>query len=218
MVLKVALGLAGLVVLGLAIAQLVLPAIAASTISSRIGRYGRVRSVQVSAWPAVKLLWGQVDSVKVRAGALRMSPSQSAKLLWEAHDTTRLYVSAESVQEGPLHLTNATLTKRGAQLGAQAHLSSVDARAALPPGIDVRLVDSREGRVKVQVGGGLFGVGAAVQAVAEPSRGELVAHPVGLLVSGLQLRLFSDSHVYVEGVGAREAGDGYDVTMNARLR
>ena len=60
-------------VLALALAQLLLPGIAASRISSRVGRYGEVQSVSVSAWPAVKLLWGSADSVTVRARSLRVS-------------------------------------------------------------------------------------------------------------------------------------------------
>jgi len=50
--------LAGGAVLLLGLAQLFLPRIAAGRITSRLGRYGRVESVSVSAWPAVKLLWG----------------------------------------------------------------------------------------------------------------------------------------------------------------
>ena len=45
------------IVLLLVVAQLVLPRIAASVVSSRVGRYGKVQSVSVEAWPAVKLLW-----------------------------------------------------------------------------------------------------------------------------------------------------------------
>ena len=55
----------------LVLAQLLLPRIAASRISSRVGRYGTVQSVSVSAWPAVELLWGHADSVRVKAGASR---------------------------------------------------------------------------------------------------------------------------------------------------
>ena len=65
---------AGGVVLLLALAQLLLPRIAASRISSRVGRYGKVQSVSVSAWPALKLLWGKADSAQVRAGSLSLSP------------------------------------------------------------------------------------------------------------------------------------------------
>ena len=39
-------------VLVLALAQVLLPRIAASRISSRVGRYGSVESVSVRAWPA----------------------------------------------------------------------------------------------------------------------------------------------------------------------
>src|SRR5271166_1183344 len=87
-------GLALLVVL----AQVLLPRIAASRISSRVGRYGKVRSVSVSAWPALKLLWGQADSVRVSAKSLTLSPSQVASLLWEGREASRMDVSAESVQ------------------------------------------------------------------------------------------------------------------------
>lgn len=43
------------VVLG--VAQLVLPGIAAQRIRSQLDRYGHVRSVSVSAFPAIELLW-----------------------------------------------------------------------------------------------------------------------------------------------------------------
>ena len=58
----------GLLVLVLVLAQLILPRIAADRISSRIGRYGQVEHVSVSAWPALKLLWGDAGSVDVSAG------------------------------------------------------------------------------------------------------------------------------------------------------
>ena len=35
----------------------------------------------MKAWPAVELLWGHADSVKVRARNLEVSPAQTGKLL-----------------------------------------------------------------------------------------------------------------------------------------
>jgi LmeA-like phospholipid-binding len=209
------------VVLLLALAQLLLPRIAASVISSRIARYGKVHSVSVTAWPAVKLLWGSVDSVRVRAGRLTLSPAQAAKLLWEGHTTASIDASAESVQLGSLLLTDATLHKHAAALRAQASTSDADVKAALPPGFGLRLLKSEDGEVEVQASGGLFGVNATVNAVAQASQGRLVAHPLGFLVEGLRLTLFSDPHVYVEGVGASVAGEtplSYTLTMSATLR
>jgi hypothetical protein len=204
----------------LALAQVVLPRIAVSRIESRVSRYGKVLSASVSAWPAVELLWGHVGSVHVRAKSLSLSPAQAAGLLWEANGTASMDVSAESVQVGSLRVTDASLRKRGSSLTAEALTSEADVKAALPEGFGVRLLRSEGGEVEVQATGGLFGVGATVNAVARASDGKLVAHPIGFLIEDLQLKLFSDPHVYVEGVGASVASEhplSYKLTMSARL-
>jgi len=218
---RIGLSLAGAVLVLLVLAQVLLPRIAASRISSRVGRYGGVQSVSVSAWPAVKMLWGSVDSVRVRAKRLSLTPAQAAKLLWEARGTDRLDVTAASVQVGPLRVSDARLRKRGRALSAEARAGEADVKAALPEGLEVRLLRSEGGQVEVQASGGLFGVGASVDAVALASEGKLVAHPVGRLLEGLRLTIFSDPHVYVEGVGASaEAGPpvSYRLSMRASLR
>jgi LmeA-like phospholipid-binding len=202
----------------LALAQLVLPRVAASRISSRVGRFGHVEHVSVSAWPALKLLWGHADSVSVAAGALRLSPSQAAGLLWEGRGVARLDVTAAAVRLGSLAMTGATLHKRGAQLDARARTSQRAADAALGAGDHVRLLSSEGGRVRVQVSGGLFGVRASLPAVAEADRGKLVAHAEGLLLEGFRLTLFSDPRVHVEGVAAAHAGaSSYQLLMTALL-
>jgi hypothetical protein len=218
---RIAAGVVGVVVLLLALAQLILPRVAVSRISSRVGRYGKVQSVSVSAWPAVELLWGDVGSVRVRAGSLALTPAQAASLLWEARGTSSMDVSAESVQLGSLRLSDASLRKRGNAMSAQALASEADVRAALPSGFGVKLLRSENGEVEVQATGALFGVGASVNAVAGASDGELVAHPLGFLVEALQLKLFSDPHVYVEGVGASVQSEqplSYRLMISASLR
>jgi LmeA-like phospholipid-binding len=217
---QIAAGLGAAVVLALILTQVFLPGIAASRISSRVGRYGAVESVQVKAWPALKLLWGSADSVGVKARSLSLSPAQAAKLLWEARGTTSMSVTVTNVQVGRLRLSDVRLRKRGGALSASARMAEADVSAALPRGLDVRLLGSEDGQVQVRASGGLFGVGASVNAVAGASEGRLVARPVGLL-GGLQLTLFSDQHVYVEGVGARaEPGlpPSYRLSMTARFR
>jgi hypothetical protein len=212
--------LLGALLVLLVLAQIFLPRIAVSRIRSRVGRYGTVESVSVTAWPALKLLWGSVDSVRVKAGSLALSPAQAGKLLWEARGTGSMDVSAESVKVGPLQVSDASLRKRGSVLSAQAVASEADVKAALPAGFGVRLLRSERGEVEVQATGGLFGVNASVNAVAGASYGRLVAHPLGFLIEGLQLTLFSDPHVYVEGVGASIASQqplSYRLTMSARL-
>jgi hypothetical protein len=209
---------AGALVVALVLAQLLLPRIAASRISSRVGRYGRVQHVSVSAWPAVKLLWGEADSVHVKAGALSLSPKQAASLLWEGRDVASMDITAAAVRVGPLALSAATLRKRGAQLEARATTTQAAADAALGAGDRVRLLSSEGGRVRVAVAGSLFGVGATVPAVAEADGGRLIAHAEGFLVEGFTLTLFADAHVHVEGVQAAALpSNRYMLEMTALL-
>jgi LmeA-like phospholipid-binding len=218
--LRALLWVVGGLVLLLVLAQVFLPRIAVSRIRSRVGRYGTVKSVSVTAWPAVTLLWGSVGSVQVKAGSLALSPAQAGKLLWEARGTGSMDVTAESVEVGPLRVSDATLSKHGNELSAEATATEADVKAALPAGFGVRLLRSEGGEVEVQATGGLFGIDASVNAVAGASEGKLVAHPLGFLVEGLRLTLFSDPHVYVEGVGASVSSQqplSYRLTMSARL-
>jgi hypothetical protein len=202
----------------LVLAQLVLPRVAASRISSRVGRYGHVEHVSVSAFPAIKLLWGDADSVTVRAGPLAVSPAQAASLLWEGRGADRIDIDAPAVRVGSLALTDAVLRKRGSQLSAHAHASRAAVREALGPGVGVRLLGSEAGRVRVAATGSLFGIGATVGAVAESEDGKLVVHPEGLLLEGFRLTLFGDDHVHVIGVAARQDASGYVLGMTALLR
>jgi hypothetical protein len=219
--LRLAAAAAALLVLALALAQVLLPGIAASRISSRVGRYGSVQSVHVSAWPAVKLLWGDADEVRVRARSLSMSPRQAAALLWEGRGAGRLELSAASLRLGALQLQDASLSGRDGVLSARASTTAAQAQAALPAGVGARLIASVGGSVEVLASGRLFGVGVGVRALAQPRGGALVVHPSAPLLAGLQLTLFSDPHVYLLAVGAQPLArqpPAYLLTLRARLR
>jgi hypothetical protein len=221
---RIAAGLAGAIALLLVLAQVFLPQIAASRVRSRVAEYGTVKSVSVKAWPAVELLWGHADSVRVAAGSLKMSPAQTVKLLGEARGVSSMHLTAESVKEGPLQLQDASFQKHGDGLVGQASTTLADVREALGSGIELQLLSSHDGQVEVSASGGLFGVKASVDAVARAQEGKLVVHPLGFLLEGLQLTLLDDPRVYVEGVGASavqgSAGGvaGYRLTMRASLR
>ncbi|HTZ85641.1 MAG TPA: LmeA family phospholipid-binding protein [Solirubrobacteraceae bacterium] len=220
---KIALWVAGVIVVLLALAQIFLPKIAASRISSRIGKYGSVDDVHVSAWPAVKLLWKHADTVRVHASHLRITPAQTAKLLGEARGIDHLDLTVAGVQEGPLAVSDVSFHKRGGRLSAQAHVSEAAVQAALPPGFSVQLLGSSGGKVQMRASGGLFGVGASVNAIAEAREGKLVVHPQGALIEALRITVFANPRVYVTGVSAaRDAGSGgeagYLLGIAARLR
>jgi hypothetical protein len=225
---RIAVAFVGAIVLVLVLAQVFLPAIAASRVRSRVGKYGTVKSVTVKAWPAIKLLWGHADSVRVTAGSLTMTPAQTVKLLREARGVKDMNLTAESVEEGPLRLQDASFQKHGDALVAQASSTRADvgeALGTLGKGIEVRLLSSHDGQVEVSATGGLFGVRASIDAVARAQEGKLVVRPQGFLLEGLQLTLIDNPHLYVVGVSATAtqgpgggAVAGYKLAIRARLR
>ncbi len=221
---RIAIGVGVAIVVLVVLVQLLAPGIAARVVRSKLDKYGTVKSVQVKAWPAVKLAWHHADEVRVSMGALTVSPEQAAGLLGEAKGVERMSTSVESVEMNGLRLTDARLEKHGSELRAEGVMSEADVKRALPEGFEVALVKSEDGTVQVRASGGLFGVGASVEAVAQAEDGKLVAHPTGFLLSGLKLTLFESASVYVEGVQARALASGpggearYELSMWASLR
>jgi hypothetical protein len=216
--LRFSLWLLGALVVARGLAQVFLPKIAASRISSRLGKYGDVQSVHVSAFPAIELLWGDADSVKVRARTLNVSSQQTGKLLHEARGLDRIDLMADDTRVGPLQLSGVGLRKRGRRLSAYGYSSNEAVQSALPAGFSVQLLASGGGKVEVRASGGLFGVGASVDAVAEAEAGKLVVRPRGFLVEALKLTLFSDPRVQIEGVAAERNPAGYYLGITASLR
>jgi hypothetical protein len=212
---------AGAIVVLLLLAQLFLPSLAADRISSRLSRYGHVRSVDVEAFPAVELLWGRADKVRVRASDLRLALTQTGHVLGEASGADDIDMTAMRVRVGPLELSDVSFQKRGSQLVARALATGAAVAEALPPGVHVRLLKSEGGAVEVSVGGSLFGVGGEIAAVAQASEGRLIARPTTPLLQLFSLTLYEDPHVYIESIAATAAPapePGYRLTIRARLQ
>jgi hypothetical protein len=221
---RVALGTAVGIVVVLVVAQLALPGIAARIARGQIAKYGAVRSVSLRAFPAIELLWGRAESASVRAGDLRMSVSQFDGLLPRMRGIQRLDMTADSIQMGPLKMHDVSTQKRGDELYTQGTVTQSDLQGALPPGVDVRLVESAGGAVGVRVSGSIFGVGASVLALLGAEGGKVVAQPQGFAFAGLtRITLFSDPRLFVQTVGlssrpAPAGGVGYVLKLRAKLR
>lgn len=220
----VALGavIAGVVVLG--VAQLVLPPIAAQRVRDRVQPYGSVSSVHVSALPAVEMLWGQIDSLSVKTGSLRIPLPDTANLLASARGvqnmdlaSTQTDLTAAGLTSSGLLLREVSLKKRGQALEGQATLRKSDLRAALPPGFDIQPLASEGGEVQVRASGALFGAQASIEGVVSAQEGKLVVQPTGFPLAGLAtLTLFSDPRILIQGVAAIPSEGGYRLTIQAR--
>lgn len=207
---KIALSTLLVVVLVLALAQVLLPIIAEKVVRDRVSRYGEVRSVKVSAFPAVTLLFGEAQSVSVRTGTLTGSESGLVRLLVQARGTQRVDAHASAIRlEGlpfgasPVVLRDASVVKDGEAIHVRALLSSEAIAEALPRGIEAEVLSSAGGVVSVRASGGLFGFKASVTAAIEAVEGKLMLVPSGPLLAGLgTITLFDDPALRIVSVGA----------------
>lgn len=206
--------LAGVIAL-LALAQLILPGIAAHRLRERLSKSGRVLSVQVSAFPAIELLWHHADRVVVRMASYHSDPGHLSSLLDESADVGSLDASSQELDTGLVTLQNARLSKRGDQLTGSAGVTEQDLRSALGGAVQgLAPVASGDGQLVLQ--GTVLGVTA--QATLRAQDGKLVIQPDVPLLNLVTLTVFSDPRVAVESVGASTAPDGFALGAQARLQ
>src|SRR2546423_15646288 len=129
--------LAALVLLAV-VAQVVLPGLAENRIRDRLAHDGHVESVKVSAFPAVKLLWGKADRVTVRMANVRAAVGRLGDLIGRTADAGRVDASTRELDVLTLRLRDANLRKRGNRILGEATLTAAELRAALPAGVGAR--------------------------------------------------------------------------------
>jgi hypothetical protein len=122
--------------------QVVLPAIAEQRVRDRLQEMGTVSQVEVGAFPAVKLLWGQTDDVKVRMSSLDAGPLRLHDVRVVKHGAD---IDARAALPAGLPLVPQGLRLRAAELPGGRMLLSTAASALHVPGgkLAVRDVDAR---------------------------------------------------------------------------
>ena len=206
------------VVLLLVIAQLVLPGMAAQSLRDRLGKSGKVLDVEVSAFPAIELLWHHADKVVVRMQQYRSNTGHLSSLLDEAGNVGTLDASADQLSAGLLTLRNASLRKRGDQVTGNAQVTEDDLRASLPILQSVQPVASGGGQLTLRGTATLFGATASVDATVRALEGQLVVQP-DIPFGGLAtISVFNDPHLQVQGVSANGAPGGFSVSAQGTLR
>lgn len=213
-----ALGAVVVVVVAIAASQVFLPRIVASDIRSRLGSDGEALSVEVSAFPAIKLLWHHADTVSVKLGNYRVMPTGVPGMLREAQHVGTLKVSIAMLRSGQLTLREVTLTKHGSELRGSARIEDADLRAALPVIDSVVPISGADGQLRLRGKGSAFGISATVTAVVMASDGRVVVAPTGLLGDFLSVTVFDDPGVYVQSVTGSAVSGGLSVAAHARLR
>ncbi len=207
-----------LVVVVLAVAQLVLPGIAAQRLRDQLRVNGQVRSVQVHAFPAIELLWHRADRVVISLGEYRLAPSGLRSKLGQTTDAGSLTASATELRTGLVTLHDATLVKQGNGLSAHAMVTEADLRTALPILDSVTPVASSDGQLTMRGTASLLGVTVSVDATVRPQNGDLTVSPNVPLGGLATTTVFSDPHVSVQSVAAAPVPGGFLVRGTAALR
>lgn len=206
---------AGLVVV-LVGGQLLAPAIATTVLRHRLGQYGRVLSVRISAFPWVELLWQNADSVTARMADFNVRPDQLRSLLDEAGGAGKLDISIGVVHTGLLTLRDVSFNKHGDEMEGVARLELEDLRAALPMVRSLTPVQDSGGQLVLRGSASVFGVNATVDVVVAAREGKLVVAPAGLLGAFATLTLYDDPHVRVQSVGATTVPGGVRFVVRGR--
>ncbi len=201
----------------LAVAQVLLPGIAAQQLRDRLARSGQVLSVSVDAFPAVKLLWHHADRVTVRLGEYRSSRGGLARLLNQSSNVDALSASVARLDTGLLTLRNAELSKSGSILSGSALVTQADLRTALPVLTSVTPVASAQGTLTLRGTATLFGLTASVDATLHEQDGGLVVTPLVPFGGLAAIRVFADPRLAVTAISAASGASGFTVRATGVL-
>lgn len=206
------------VLLLLAVAQLVLPSIAEQQLRDRLSHNGTVETVQISAFPAIELLWSHADHVVVRMRDYRSGTAHLGSLLGEAGGVGSVDAAAGTLTAGLLTVHDAVLRKRGDQVSASANVNEADLRAAVPVLQSVVPVASGGGVLTLQGTATLFGVTATIDATVRTENGQIVVTPDVPFGGFATITAFSNPAVDVQGVGAIPTAGGFRVFATGSIR
>jgi DUF2993 family protein len=209
---------AGVVLIVLVLAQLFLPGIAAQRLRDDLDKSGTVLEVKVSAFPAIKLLWHQADSVVVRMASYRSGVSHLGSTLAGAVDAGTIDASAQQLEVGPLTLLGGTLRKRGSELTGAATVTEADLRSAVFFLDNVEPIASEDGRLTLRGTASFLGLTATVDATVAAQNGALVVAPDVPFGGIATLTLFSNPHVEVKSVSATTVPGGFRITADGKVQ
>ena len=202
----------------LVVAQLVLPGIAEQQLRDRLSRSGTVEQVEISAFPAIELLWDDADRVVVRMRNYHSGTAQLGSLLSEAGGVGSLDASAGTLTAGLLTVHDAVLRKRGDWVTASAAVTESDLRTAIPVLQSVVPVASGGGELTLRGTATVLGVTASVDATARAQNGQIVVTPDVPFGGLATISVFSSPAVEVQGLSASPTPNGFRVAAVGRIR
>jgi hypothetical protein len=119
--------------------ELALPSVAESRMRDQLASFGSVTSVEVSASPALMMLFGGVERAAVQMSSATLDAGAvDPDLLSKAGDVEVLEARIDALRAGPLDVESVVLDKRGQALDASATMD-VDQVESLVPGAELKV-------------------------------------------------------------------------------
>jgi hypothetical protein len=200
------------------IAQLVLPGLAEQRVRDELEGFAAVSEVKVDSTPAVKLLFGEVDSLTARLRDAESTQGAVADLIARTEKIDRLRIDADNAEITGVGLTDVSLVKDGSAMRAAATLSRAELESVLPAGAEVGSISSEGGALLVDGSFDVLGFRLSGPARVEPTGGAIVLRSEQGLLAGLaQLTLFQDDRVRVTALEGEDAGDRLRLGARGRV-
>lgn len=210
--------LAVTVVLLVGLAELVLPGLAERRVREELEGFARVSEVRVDSTPAVKLLFGEVDSLTARLEGAESTQGAVADLIARTEKIDRLRIDADNAEITGVELTGVRLVKDGPAMRVAATLSRSELESVLPAGAEVGSISSEGGALLVDGSFDVLGFRLSGPARVEPTGGAIVLRSEEGILAGLaQLTLFQDARVQVTALEAQDGGDRLRLGARGRL-
>lgn len=211
----VLIGAAGLLVAALVASQFLLPAVSERRLADELEQFGPRPDVQVSAFPAVKLLFGRADRIEIDATIARVETSSLVDELSDSGDVGELDTRIGELQIGLLRLSQVHLTKNADDVTATATITLSELQQALRLLANLRVVTNAGEGILLEGQVSVFGRTLGGQARVLADDGKLVVGLEGLPIG--RLTLVDDQRVRITGVGAREVPGGYRLSIEGVL-
>src|SRR3954470_24366709 len=203
----IAAGAAALILIGLVVAQIVLPGVATDSLRSDLGRYGPVRHVSLSSTPAVKLLLHRADKVDVAMDSYQSEPGghgSVADFLSDTRKVGKLDVTVGILKAQIVTLHDGQLHKAGNDVAGGARLTQRELSDALPNFVGLRPLSATDNGIVLRASATVLGQRAAIRLRILADQGRVVVRPEGLPFGSLAtITVFKDKRVYVESLGAK---------------
>ncbi len=126
------------VVLFLVLCQLFVPGLGEKAVRDRLTANGGVADVSISAFPAIRLLWGDGDSLKVKGDGLNLELDQNGDpaVLDNLDRFGSVEVVLDNSQAGPFRVDSLVLARHGDQPYSLTARTSTSASQLAAYGID----------------------------------------------------------------------------------